>query len=127
MSEAEIVVPSPPQNGAHDMSLERSALLLGALLFALAIPLALRWVPPNPVYGVRTSKTYSDRELWYTANRSAGITMAITGIAIAVAALVVPRLMPDYSEGARVLVIGAIAIFAVVIMVVRLVWQVLRL
>jgi hypothetical protein len=53
--------------------------------------------------------------------------MAITGIAIAVAALVVPRLMPDYSEGARVLVIGAIAIFAVVIMVVRLVWQVLRL
>ena len=68
-----------------------------------------------------------DRELWYTANRSAGITMAITGIAIAVAALVVPRLMPDYSEGARVLVIGGIAIFAVVIMVVRLVWQVLRL
>jgi uncharacterized membrane protein len=109
------------------MSLERSALFLGALLFALAIPLVLRWVPPNPVYGVRTSKTYSDRELWYTANRSAGITMAITGIAIAVAALVVPRLMPDYSEGARVLVIGAIAIFAVVIMVARLVWQVLRL
>jgi uncharacterized membrane protein len=109
------------------MSLERSALLLGALLFALAIPLVLRWVPPNPVYGVRTSKTYSDRELWYTANRSAGITMAITGIAIAVAALVVPRLMPDYSEGARVLVIGAIVIFAAVIMVARLVWQVLRL
>ena len=65
------------------MSLERSALLLGTLLFALAIPLVSRWVPPNPVYGVRTSKTYSDRELWYTANRSAGITMAITGIAMA--------------------------------------------
>jgi uncharacterized membrane protein len=99
------------------MSLERSALLLGALLFALAIPLVLSWVPPNPVYGVRTSKTYSDRELWYTANRSAGITMAITGIAIAAAALVVPRLMPDYSEGVRVLVIVAIVIFAAAIMV----------
>jgi uncharacterized membrane protein len=109
------------------MSLERSALLLGALLFALAIPLVFRWVPPNPVYGVRTSNTYSDRELWYTANRSAGITMAVTGIAMAVVALVAPRLMPDYSEGARVLVIGTIVIFAVVIMVARLVWQVLRL
>jgi hypothetical protein len=35
--------------------------------------------------------------------------MAIAGIAIA-AALLVPRLMPDYSEGIRVLIVAAIAI-----------------
>ena len=109
------------------MSFESSAMLLGVLLFVLGIPPALKLVPPNPVWGVRTSKTFSSPEVWYTANRSAGITMAITGIVIAVTALVVPRLTRDYSEGARVLIIAAIAISAIVIMLARILWQVLRL
>ena len=52
--------------------------------------------------------------------------MAIAGVVIVVAALVVPRLMPDYSEGVKVLVIGTIVIFAVVVMVARILWQVRR-
>ena len=72
------------------MGFENKMALAGVLLFALAIPLILKVVPPNPVYGVRTSKTYSNQELWYAANRSAGITMAIAGVAILVGALVVP-------------------------------------
>ena len=109
------------------MSFEYEMVLAGVLLFAIGVPLALKLVPPNPVYGVRTSKTWSSREVWYAANRSAGINMAIAGIVIAVAALVVPRLMPDYSEGARVLIIGVIVIFAILIMLARILWQVLRL
>src|SRR6202795_196749 len=109
------------------MSFESSAVLLGALLFVLGIPPALKLVPPNPVYGVRTSKTFSSPEVWYTANRSAGITMAITGIVIAVTALVVPRLIPDYSEGVKALIIAAIVVSALVIMVARFLWQVFRL
>jgi uncharacterized membrane protein len=109
------------------MGFENKMALAGVLLFALAIPLILKVVPPNPVYGVRTSKTYSNQELWYAANRSAGITMAIAGVAILVGALVVPLFLPAYSEGARVLVIGTVVISAVVIMVARLLWQVLRL
>jgi uncharacterized membrane protein len=81
----------------------------------------------HPIYGVRTTKTYSNEELWYTANRSAGITMAIAGMAISIAAVIVPLFMPGYSEGARVLIVGTIVASAVVIMVARLLWQVLRL
>ena len=108
------------------MSFEYKMALVGVLLFAVGIPLVLKLVPPNPVYGVRTAKAFSSLEVWYAANRSAGITMAITGIVIAVVALVGPRLLADYSEGARVLTVGAILIFAVVVMVVRILWQVRR-
>jgi len=90
--------------------------------------LALKLVPPNPVFGVRTSKARSSREMWYAANRLAGINTVIAGMIVVVAALVVPRLMPDYSEGPRVLIVGPIVIFAVVgIMVARSLWQIRQL
>ena len=109
------------------MSFETKAMLAGMLLFAVGIPLVLKLVPPNPVYGVRTSKRFSNREVWYAANRSAGINMAIAGIAIAVAALVVPLLMPGYSEEVRVLILAAIVISSIVVMLARILWQVFRL
>ena len=110
------------------MSFTDETVLVGVLLSAVRVALALKLVPPNPVVGVRTSKTRSSREIWYAANRLAGINTAIAGIVTVVAALVVPRLMPDYSEGARVLIIGPIVIFAVVaIMVGRSLWQIRRL
>jgi len=109
------------------MSFEFELMLFGLLLVVLGIPLMLKWVPQNPVYGVRIAKTFASRDIWYAANRSAGLNVAIAGIAIAVAALVVPRVVPDYSLGARVLIIGAIAIAAVVFMVTRIVMQIRRL
>jgi uncharacterized membrane protein len=109
------------------MSVQYKFVLLGALMFALAIPMALKLVPPNPVYGIRTSKTLSSREIWYAANRSTGIDMVIAGIVIAVAALVVPRLMPGYSDGAGVLINAAIVIFTLVTIVARGLLQVRRL
>ena len=109
------------------MSFEIEMMLAGVLLFAVGVPLALKLVPPNSVYGVRTAKTRASLEVWYASNRSAGINMAITGIAIAAAALVIPRLMPDYSEGVRVLVVAVIVILAILIMLARILWQVLRL
>jgi hypothetical protein len=107
------------------MSFESKIILFGALLFVLGIPLALKWVPQNPIYGVRTSNTYSNREVWYAANRSAGIDVAIAGIAIAIAALVVPRAVPDYSEGVRVLIMHNRACCHD--RAARLVWQIRRL
>jgi uncharacterized membrane protein len=109
------------------MSFEFKIMLFGALLVVLGIPLALNWVPQNPVYGIRTAKTFASREVWYAANRLAGLNGAVAGIAIAVAALVVPRVVPDYSEGVRVLIVGAITTAAVVIMVTRIVVQIRRL
>src|SRR5580704_3256946 len=110
------------------MSFADKMVLLGVLALAVGVALVLKLVPPNPVVGVRTSKTWSSREVWYAVNRSAGIDIAIAGIVTVVAALVVPRLMPDYSEGARVLIMGPIVMFTVVaIMVGRSLWQIRRL
>ena len=109
------------------MSFEFEMMLVGVLLFAIGVPLALKLVLPNPLYGVRTAKTPASLDVWYASNRSAGINMAITGIAIADAALVIPRLMPDYWEGVRVLVVAVIVILAILIMLARILWQVLRL
>jgi hypothetical protein len=43
-----------------------------ALLAAAAVPLVLKLVPPNRLYGVRTCRTLADRDLWFRVNRFAG-------------------------------------------------------
>jgi len=57
------------------------------LLFILiAIPLILRRVPPNPVYGFRTRTTLADENIWYATNAYFGrnfvISSIISGIAV---------------------------------------------
>jgi uncharacterized membrane protein len=47
--------------------------LTSALIAIVAIPLILRKVPPNGLYGFRTPKTLSSSEIWYEANRMSGI------------------------------------------------------
>jgi hypothetical protein len=91
------------------MNFEYKMLLMGVLLFAVGVPLVLKLVLPNSVV------------------RSAGINLVMAGLAIVVTALVVPRLIPDYSEGARMLIIGTIEILVIVIMLTRILWQVFRL
>ena len=56
------------------------------IVFAvLAVPLMLRKVPPNMVYGYRTRATLSDETVWYEANAHFGrgllVSSAISGIA----------------------------------------------
>ncbi len=45
-----------------------TVLLCDALFVLVAMPLALRKVSPNPVYGYRTCATLADETLWYNAN-----------------------------------------------------------
>ncbi len=47
-------------------------LIADAIIVMAAIPLALRLIPPNPVYGVRTRRTTDDAVLWYNVNAVAG-------------------------------------------------------
>jgi uncharacterized membrane protein len=56
-------------------------------MIALAIPLILRKVRPNPWYGFRTRKTLSHGKIWYAANRYAGKALLLAGGVIVVAAL----------------------------------------
>jgi uncharacterized membrane protein len=48
-------------------------LLLACALIAVAgVPLILKLIPPNDIYGLRTERAMSRAEIWYEANRFAG-------------------------------------------------------
>lgn len=64
-------------------------MLCCALLFTvLAVPLILRKVPRNIVYGFRTRKTLSDDFIWYEANAHFGRGLFAAGVATAIAATI---------------------------------------
>lgn len=55
-------------------------LMLGSLCCLLAIPLIMQKIPPNLFYGLRTHQTMSDKNLWYRANRQAGLAVFVSGL-----------------------------------------------
>ena len=59
-------------------------LIVGLLVAGLGVPLWLRRVPPNRLYGVRTASTLADDSHWYAVNASAGRAMVGVGIATAI-------------------------------------------
>lgn len=59
------------------------------LLTAISLPMMYDKVPPNGFYGFRTPRTMSDPNVWYPANRVAGRNLALAGVIVATAALVV--------------------------------------
>lgn len=62
--------------------LSGSIATLSFLVLIVALPLAIRKVPPNNVYGFRTPKTMSDRKIWFDANAYAGKAMCVAAIAM---------------------------------------------
>lgn len=71
---------------------------VGVLTVALAIPMILGKVPPNNLYGFRTTKTLSDPEIWYPANAYAGKWLLVWGVIMVVAAFLPLWLLPDLTE-----------------------------
>ncbi len=65
------------------------------IVIVVSIPLVLRLVPPNRIYGVRTRRTLSSPEVWYPANRFGGIALIVASAVY----LEVARLLP-YTKGA---------------------------
>lgn len=55
-------------------------IICNLLLTALSIPLVLRKVKPNHVYGFRVPATLANPELWYEVNAFAGKHLFVTGI-----------------------------------------------
>jgi hypothetical protein len=57
------------------------------VLVVISIPLILRLVPPNGVYGFRTSVTRSSADIWYSANAFMGWALFV-GAAVSAVGLV---------------------------------------
>jgi len=66
------------------MQTQTVLLVVCALLFLLTLPLVFRLVPPNRIYGFRTQKTLSSRDIWYRANVFAGYALMIAAAVTAV-------------------------------------------
>ena len=60
----------------------------GLLFVAISVPLIRQQVRPNRWYGFRTPKTLSSPEIWYPANRAAGIDLLVAGVVIFLACVV---------------------------------------
>lgn len=46
-----------------------------AIIAAISVPIVLKLVPPNRVYGVRTSQTLAIREVWFRVNLVTGFAL----------------------------------------------------
>ena len=54
------------------MSEPVSFLIIAIAVALAAVPLILKVVPPNNLYGLRTKRTLANRELWFQGNHFAG-------------------------------------------------------
>jgi len=64
--------------------------LTGLLLIAVSVPMMLRRVPPNDVYGLRVPATLQDEQVWYDANAASGRDMVLFGVIVVLFSLVPP-------------------------------------
>jgi uncharacterized membrane protein len=87
----------------------------GLLLIAAGIPMWLRRVPPNALYGVRFASTLSDDRIWYEINARCGRDLVGIGagyLALLAAALLFGR---SWSMPFRVLVPTTVLVVALII------------
>jgi uncharacterized membrane protein len=75
------------------------------IVAATSIPLIMRIVPPNGMYGFRTSRTMADESLWYRAN-------FFGGWALFAAALVSAMLLAAIHPQALPHPLASVALFA---------------
>jgi hypothetical protein len=83
----------------------------GVLLVVLSIPLMLKKIPPNPIYGFRVSQTLENSETWYAVNQYAARRLVFTGASTVMAAIglyFIPSITVDGYA------LACLAVFAVV-------------
>lgn len=81
------------REGREPMAAERyrARLVVSSVaIAAISIPLILKMVPPNGVYGFRTSVTRSNVEIWYSANAFMGWALLAAAVASAGALALLP-------------------------------------
>jgi uncharacterized membrane protein len=57
-------------------------LLLCVVIAVVSVPLMLRLIPPNPIYGVRTRRTMAEPAVWFDVNAFGGaVLLGAAGLA----------------------------------------------
>ena len=84
-------LPSPLPMNVYDKGFF-TILGCSALLILIAIPLALRMVPRNVIYGFRTRATLSDDAIWFEANAHFGRRLLVASLCGVLAAYLIYRL-----------------------------------
>jgi uncharacterized membrane protein len=59
---------------------EYVAPFLAIVNIAVSVPLILRKIPPNLLYGFRTPKTLSNSRVWYEANAKGGKNLVVASV-----------------------------------------------
>jgi uncharacterized membrane protein len=84
-----------------DLKLLLVAFVLPGLAVVFGIPMVLGVVPPNRFYGYRTRKTLSSEAVWYRANRVAGWSLLLCGIAALGHNLLLQHNHPDWPSATK--------------------------
>lgn len=86
----------------------------GLLILALSIPLILRRIPPNAVYGIRTRASFASESDWYRINQIGGRYLSIASSLIILSGVIgffLPAsLLDPYSIAAAVVSILAVLV-----------------
>jgi hypothetical protein len=78
---------SASENKEEDMLILKYMFVISGLLLAgLSIPMILRKIPPNGLYGFRVRKTMENPDIWYRVNSYSGKWLLATGLVIAATA-----------------------------------------
>jgi uncharacterized membrane protein len=83
-------------------------LVFCCVIFLVSIPLALRLVPPNRIYGFRTRKTLSRPDIWYRANVFSAYSLMLS---TAVKALII-SCAPQFSDVTCAFILAALILCA---------------
>ena len=96
-------------------------IISGFILCIISIPMILKKIKPNGLYGFRVQKTLENPDIWYAVNCYSGKWLLVTGLIIVAGAIslsFVPSLTID-TYALSVLAIFAIAFAISIVMSVR--------
>jgi hypothetical protein len=83
----------------------------GLLLSIISVPMILKKIKPNGLYGFRVKKTLENPEIWYAVNSYSGKWLLGTGLVI-VAAAIGLSFLPALSLDAYALAVLAVFVLA---------------
>jgi hypothetical protein len=107
------------KSGAHTFTSHRTLILgvglaVGILIVALAIPLFLKKVRPNRVYGLPAALRFESKTKWFHANRILGLALIVAGLVTVAATGVIWAVKPSALSSSNKLLAGVELLVVVV-------------